>query len=52
MLRVDDLDPQRSRAHWVEEQLSDLRAIGIDWDGDVTFQLDRLERCHAILAAG
>lgn len=32
VLRVEDLDPQRSRAEHEREQLADLRWLGIDWD--------------------
>ncbi|UJA19822.1 tRNA glutamyl-Q(34) synthetase GluQRS [Thermoleophilia bacterium SCSIO 60948] len=49
LLRVDDLDPQRSRPHWVTEQLADLRAIGIDWDGDPVHQSDRFDRYAAAI---
>lgn len=42
LLRIDDLDPQRSRGHWLDEQLADLTAIGIDWDGGPIRQSARL----------
>lgn len=32
VLRVEDLDPQRSRADVEREQLADLRWLGLDWD--------------------
>lgn len=32
VLRVEDLDPQRSRADHEREQLADLHWLGIDWD--------------------
>jgi len=32
VLRVEDLDPQRSRAEHEREQLADLRWLGLDWD--------------------
>jgi glutamyl-tRNA synthetase len=41
LLRIEDLDPGRSREHWVEHQLADLAAIGIDWDGDPVRQSER-----------
>ncbi len=40
-LRIDDLDPQRSREHWVEEQLADLAALGLDWAGEPIRQSKR-----------
>jgi glutamyl-tRNA synthetase len=32
IMRVEDLDPGRSRAHIREAQLQDLRWMGLDWD--------------------
>jgi glutamyl-tRNA synthetase len=32
VLRIEDLDPVRSRRRYVEQALSDLRRLGIDWD--------------------
>ena len=43
-LRIDDLDPQRSRREHEAGQLADLRALGLDWDGPVMRQSERLER--------
>lgn len=40
-LRIDDLDPDRSRAKYVHEQLADLQAIGLDWDGEPLVQSER-----------
>lgn len=40
VMRVEDLD-ERCRPEYVDSQLSDLAAIGIDWDGDVLFQSER-----------
>lgn len=50
LLRVEDLDRGRSRVHFEVEQLTDLRAIGLDWDGDVVRQSERLDRYDAALA--
>lgn len=41
VLRVDDLDRVRPGAE--ERQLADLRALGIDWDGPILRQSDRLD---------
>ena len=43
LMRVEDLDRQRLRAGCEEEQLADLSAVGIDWDGPVARQSERLE---------
>ena len=32
VVRVDDLDSQRCREHFIDSQLADLQAIGLDWD--------------------
>jgi glutamyl-tRNA synthetase len=32
LLRIEDLDPQRSRREHEQQQLADLQAIGLDWD--------------------
>ena len=42
LLRVEDLDPQRSRPEFEALQIDDLRALGIDWDGPVVRQSERL----------
>ncbi len=41
LLRVEDLDVGRVREAYVAEQLDDLRAIGLDWDGEVVRQSRR-----------
>ena len=35
LLRIDDLDPGRSRERWAENQRADLAALGLDWDAEV-----------------
>jgi glutamyl-tRNA synthetase len=54
LLRIEDLDPQRSRREFEEGQLADLRALGIDWDEPPMRQSERtwlyddaLGRLHA-----
>jgi glutamyl-tRNA synthetase len=41
LLRVEDLDPQRSRPEFERSQIEDLRALGLDWDGPVLRQSAR-----------
>jgi glutamyl-tRNA synthetase len=41
LLRVEDLDPDRSRREHEARQQQDLRALGIDWDGGVVRQSER-----------
>jgi glutamyl-tRNA synthetase len=41
LLRVEDLDPDRSRADWETLALSSLSQLGLDWDGAVVRQSER-----------
>ncbi len=41
LLRIEDLDTGRVREEFVAQQLADLRAIGLDWDGEVVRQSER-----------
>ena len=38
LVRMEDLDAGRVRPGAAEQQLADLAAIGLDWDGEVVFQ--------------
>lgn len=40
-MRIEDLDRDRSREGLIAEQLADLEAIGIDWDGEPVRQSQR-----------
>ncbi|HEY5722267.1 MAG TPA: tRNA glutamyl-Q(34) synthetase GluQRS [Allosphingosinicella sp.] len=42
LLRIEDIDPGRARAEHVEVILEDLAWLGLDWDGEATFQSKRL----------
>lgn len=42
LMRVEDLDRSRVRPGIEEAQLADLRAIGLDWDGPVVRQSERM----------
>jgi glutamyl-tRNA synthetase len=44
LVRMEDLDTGRVREGAAEQQLADLAALGLDWDGDVVFQSQRLDR--------
>ncbi len=56
LLRIENTDTSREVAESVEQIQSSLAWLGIDWDGPVTFQLDRLERyrqeAHRLVAEG
>lgn len=51
LLRIEDLDPQRSRSVHGASALADLARIGIDWDGEPVRQRERLERHLAAFEA-
>src|SRR3954447_10720996 len=42
-LRIENTDTSREVAESVEQIQVSLRWLGLDWDGDVTFQLDRMD---------
>lgn len=41
VVRIEDVDSGRSRERFVAEQLADLAALGLDWDGSVVRQSAR-----------
>ena len=49
-LRVEDIDVWRNKPHAVEELQTDLRWLGLDWDGDIEIQSHHLPRHEAMLA--
>jgi glutamyl-tRNA synthetase len=50
LVRMEDLDGARVRPGSAEEQLADLAALGLDWDGEVVFQSARMDEYVAALA--
>ena len=56
LLRIEDLDRERSRPEHERCQLADLAALGLDWDGPVMRQSERLrehrEAFERLRAAG
>ena len=50
LMRVEDLDVGRVRPHFADEQLADLAAVGLDWDGPVVAQSSRASLYEAALA--
>ena len=46
LLRIENTDTSREVAESVAQIERSLRWLGIDWDGETTFQLDRLERAQ------
>jgi glutamyl-tRNA synthetase len=51
LMRMEDLDTGRVRPGLDAQQLSDLAAVGIDWDGPVAYQSRRLAGYEAALDA-
>lgn len=41
LLRIEDIDTQRSKAEWAERLMDDLDWLGLCWDGDVVWQSRR-----------
>jgi glutamyl-tRNA synthetase len=50
LVRIEDLDEGRVREPFVEQQLEDLAAIGLDWDEDAVRQSGRTELYGEALA--
>src|SRR5256714_2395468 len=44
-LRIENTDTSREVAEATQQIQASLRWLGLDWDGDVSFQLDRLADC-------
>ncbi|HSO02783.1 MAG TPA: glutamate--tRNA ligase [Gaiellaceae bacterium] len=55
-LRIENTDTGREVEEATEQIQESLRWLGLDWDGPVTFQLDRIDDCRAsaetLLASG
>lgn len=49
-LRIEDIDGARSRPEHVGGIIEDLRWLGVEWDGEVVFQSQRLPLYEAALA--
>ncbi|MES1246840.1 MAG: glutamate--tRNA ligase family protein, partial [Actinomycetota bacterium] len=47
-LRIENTDTSREVAAAVDQIQESLRWLGIEWDGAVTFQLDRLDDCRRV----
>jgi glutamyl-tRNA synthetase len=45
-LRIENTDTSREVEEATEQIQGSLRWLGLDWDGEVTFQLDRMDRCR------
>jgi glutamyl-tRNA synthetase len=45
-LRIENTDTSREVAEATEQIQDSLSWLGLDWDGELTFQLDRMDRCR------
>lgn len=43
ILRIEDTDLERSKQEFLDEILDSLKWLGLDWDGELTFQSKRLD---------
>ena len=48
-LRIEDIDDTRSRPEHVAGIIEDLNWLGVEWDGDIVFQSERLDHYDAAL---
>ena len=48
LLRIENTDTSREVAEAVDQIQDSLSWLGIDWDGPLTFQLDRMDDCRRI----
>jgi glutamyl-tRNA synthetase len=48
LLRIENTDTSREVAESVDQIQRSLSWLGIDWDGELTFQLDAMERCREL----
>jgi glutamyl-tRNA synthetase len=44
LLRIENTDASREVAEAVDQIQESLHWIGLDWDGEITYQLDAIER--------
>ena len=47
-LRIENTDTSREVEAAVDQIQESMRWLGLDWDGEVTFQLDRMEEAQAV----
>jgi glutamyl-Q tRNA(Asp) synthetase len=50
LLRIEDIDPGRSRTAFVDGIIEDLLWLGLEWDGEMLYQSERLDLYAAALA--
>lgn len=48
-LRLENLDQARCKSAYAQEIIEDLQSIGLDWDGKILYQSQRLKLYRAVL---
>ena len=48
LLRIENTDTSREVAEATDQITESLGWLGIDWDGEITFQLDRMDDCRRV----
>src|SRR5436190_14412361 len=48
LLRIENTDTSREVAQATEQIQESLRWLGLDWDGEVTFQLDQMAKAQEV----
>ena len=43
LLRIEDIDPGRSRSAFVDGIIEDMLWLGLEWDGEIVYQSERLD---------
>jgi glutamyl-Q tRNA(Asp) synthetase len=43
LLRIEDIDPGRARTAFVDGIFEDLIWLGLEWDGEITYQSERID---------
>jgi glutamyl-Q tRNA(Asp) synthetase len=44
LLRIEDIDPGRTRAAFVDGIIEDMLWLGLEWDDEIVYQSERLDR--------
>lgn len=50
-LRIEDTDTERSKQEYTDSILASMRWLGLDWDGDLTYQTQRTDLYNAAVDA-
>ena len=51
VLRIEDLDPDRSKRVYIDQIFKDLEWFGFDWVGEVVYQSERFEEYQSAFTA-